>query len=407
MNQLIINATLLFDGVTKKENVNIVIEDDKIVDITSRSIKSDFSGIVTPAFIDAHSHIGMDRQGEPFYESEVNDNSTHINPLNNPLNSIYFDDRAFEEAVDFGVLYSCVIPGSGNIIGGKAIIIKNFAKNRKNALIKEYGYKFALGYNPRSTTEWKGERPNTRMGVYALLENKLDSLIIKKKKEEFDIKRKLRELDEKLKEKKITEEEKKEEEKEIIKESELNFSSEEKALLELLRGEKIAKVHVHKEDDILYLIEFVKKYGIKATADHTCDVFHKEIYDELGENNIPVVFGPMGSLDYKVELKHSHYSNVKYLINSKAFFGLMTDHPVILTYNIRDTLKYFLIAGVKEEDAISIITYKNAKILGIDNILGTIEIGKKASLVVWDNSPFYFGAYPVAVIGEGEILRKR
>ncbi|HOJ62844.1 MAG TPA: amidohydrolase family protein [Spirochaetota bacterium] len=407
MKQIVINASILFDGISKKENVNIVIEDDKIIDISRNKLKPDFSGIVTPAFIDAHSHIGMDRQGEPSYESEVNDNSMHINPLNNPLNSIYFDDRAFEEAIDFGVLYSCVVPGSGNLIGGRALIIKNFAKNRDEALIKEYGYKFALGYNPRSTTEWKGERPNTRMGVYALLENRFDSLITKVKKAEIEKKKKIKELEEKLNEKKITQDEKKEEEKIINEEFEVEFSSEDKALLELLKGEKIAKVHVHKEDDILYLIELVKKYNLKATADHTCDVFHKEIYDKLGENNIPVVFGPLGALDYKVELKHSHYKNVRYLIQSKAFFGLMTDHPVILTYNIRDTLKYFLIAGLKEEEAISIITYKNAKILGIDNILGTIEPGKKASLVVWDNSPFYFGAYPLAVIGEGKILRER
>ncbi len=405
MSQLVIKCDTLFDGKTKKENVNLIIEDDKIIDITTKNIKADFSGIVTPAFIDAHSHIGMDRQGEPYYESEVNDTSTHLNPLNNPLNSIYFDDRAFEEAVDFGVLYSCVVPGSGNIIGGKAMVIKNFAKNRKEALIKEYGYKFALGFNPRSTTEWKGERPNTRMGVYALLENKFDSLITKEKKANIEREKKLKELEEKVKEKKLSEEYKKEEERLINEEFELEFSMEDRALLEVLRGEKVAKVHVHKEDDILYLIELVKKYNLKATADHTCDVFHKEIYDELGNHNIPVVFGPMGALDYKVELKHSSYKNVKHLINSKAFFGLMTDHPVILTYNIRDTLKYFLITGMKEEEAISIITYKNAKILGIDHMVGTIEVGKKASLIVWDKSPFYFGAYPKVVLGEGRILR--
>lgn len=407
MNQFIIEANILFDGKTKKENLFIVIEEEKIIDITTKRIKSDFSGIVTPAFIDAHSHIGMDRQGEPFYESEVNDNSMHLNPLNNPLNSIYFDDRAFNEAVDFGVLYSCVVPGSGNLIGGKAMIIKNFAKNRNEALLKHYGYKFALGFNPRSTTEWKGERPNTRMGIYTLLENRLESVVIKEKKAKLEMKKKMKALDDKIKEKNISEEKKSEEERIIKEEFELEFSQEEKALLELLKGKKIAKVHVHKEDDILYLIELAKKYNLKVTADHTCDVFHKEIYDELGGNGIPVVFGPMGALDYKVELKHSHYKNVKYLIDSKVFFGLMTDHPVILTYNLRDTLKYFLISGVNEEEAISLITYKNAKILGIDDILGTIEIGKRASLTVWDKSPFYLGSYPQLVIGEGKILRKK
>ena len=148
-------------------------------------MKADFAGFVTPAFIDPHSHIGLDREGEPWQESEVNDIINQIRPLNDPLNSIYFDDRAFVDAVDFGVLYSCVVPGSGNLIGGQAKIIRNFAKNRNEAFFKDYGFKMALGYNPRSTQEWKGERSNTRMGIYALLEKKFDDLLIKKEKAEL------------------------------------------------------------------------------------------------------------------------------------------------------------------------------------------------------------------------------
>ncbi len=61
----------------------------------------------------------MERQGEPILETETDEHATPFAPLNNPVDSIYFDDRAFADAVDFGVLYSCVVPGSGNIIGGK------------------------------------------------------------------------------------------------------------------------------------------------------------------------------------------------------------------------------------------------------------------------------------------------
>ena len=137
-NGTIIYATTLYDGKSKLDNVYITIEGDKIVEVSKEKKEYDYSGVVTPAFIDAHSHIGLERQGEPGQEGEVNDRASQILPTLNPLNSVYFDDRAFEEAVDFGVLYSCVIPGSGNLIGGKAMVIKNFSKNNIHSAAKNH-----------------------------------------------------------------------------------------------------------------------------------------------------------------------------------------------------------------------------------------------------------------------------
>ncbi len=407
MKQTVIRAKTLFDGHGKKDDITVVVENGKIIDLLKKKIKSDYEGYVTPAIIDAHAHIGMDREGEPYQESETNDTLGQILPLNDPINSIYFDDRAFKDAVDFGVLYCCVVPGSGNVLGGKAKVIRNFARYRDEAVIKDYGYKMALGYNPRSTTDWKGERPNTRMGVYALVEKYFDEILNKKKKADLEKERKIIELDQKKKEKKLSGSEYKREMALIDDEYALEFNEEEKAVLELLSGKKIAKVHVHRDDDVLYLIELVKKYKLNATADHTGDVYFKDTFDKLGKNNIPVVYGPLGSVGYKVELKHAYYQNTQLLMKSKAFFGLMSDHPVIHTVTLRDTLKYFMIFGMKDYEAISLITYKNARILGIDDTLGTVEKGKIASLLVWNEHPLYLGAYPKVVMGEGKILRKR
>src|SRR5262249_5725026 len=149
----------------------VEIRGGKIVSVKKgKPRRYDVSGIVTPGFIDAHSHIGMFRAGEPEGESEGNDTSQQIMPLLDPLNSVYFDDQAFSDAVDWGVLYSCIMPGSGNLFGGRSRIIKNFARHKGEAPYQDFGYKMALGFNPRSTQGWRGERPNTRMGIYAQLE---------------------------------------------------------------------------------------------------------------------------------------------------------------------------------------------------------------------------------------------
>lgn len=401
-----IRAQTLFDGDDSSSDRIIDIEGDTIVAVkTSAKGRVDYEGIVTPAFIDAHSHIGMFRVGEPGSEQEGNDHIDQIRPLSDPLNGVYFDDRAFRDAVEFGVLYSCIMPGSGNLIGGRSKVIKNFVSHRGEALLKDYGYKMALGYNPRSTTDWRGERPNTRMGAYGLLETKLDDVIIKSRKSQLAKGRKLEEIDSKLSKKEITPEKARTEKKRVEEESSLELTPHEQALLEIATGQRIVKVHVHKEDDVLYLIDLVNRYGMKVTAEHTGDVHHTDIFNLLAAASIPIVFGPLGNFAYKVELAHAYYQNAKLLMDSKAEYGLMTDHPVIHVTALRDSLKFFLIHDMKPAAAINIITSKNAKILGIDEEVGSIKRGLKASLLVWKKDPLHLAAIPSVVVAEGAVVK--
>jgi imidazolonepropionase-like amidohydrolase len=61
-------------------------------------------------------------------------------------------------------------------------------------------------------------------------------------------------------------------------------------------------------------------------------------------------------------------------------------------------------AGASKREAVEIVSRKNAEVLGIDNILGTLEKGKWASFSCWTHDPFDLASYPVAVYGEGELL---
>ncbi len=60
--QTIISADVLYDGHKKLENCSVVVEGKRIVEIVKKKMKADYHGFVTPGFIDAHSHIGMDRE---------------------------------------------------------------------------------------------------------------------------------------------------------------------------------------------------------------------------------------------------------------------------------------------------------------------------------------------------------
>jgi len=328
--------------------------------------------VITPAFIDPHCHIGLIRAGEPSAEAEANEHMDAMLAHADVLDSIQMDDEGFQDSIESGVLYSCVLPGSGNIIGGDSAVIRNYGQHTNEALIRRAGIKAAFGYNPMSTREWKGTRPYTRMGALAILRAKLVDVRAKMAKEEAK------------------------------EDADVTYTAEEIVLKRLLTGQDRLRVHVHKADDIAALLRFVDEYGLSITVEHACDIHQESIYAELKERGIPVVFGPMDALAYKVELKHENWRNIKHLIRSGVEFGLMTDHPVILQKMLLFELRWFLRAGLSKQQAIEIITRKNAEILGVGDLLGTIEPGKWASFVCWNGDPFSMESYPVAVYAEGE-----
>lgn len=333
--------------------------------------------VLTPAFIDPHSHIGMERSGEPSGEGEANDHLDSILALTDALDSVQMDDKAFRDAVESGVLYSCVVPGSGNIIGGNSAVIRNYARDSSNALIARAGLKAAFGYNPMSTRSWKGTRPTTRMGAIAILRSRLEEVIRKVQKY-----RKAK----------------------GSKKAGITFSAEDNVLQDLLDGKFPLRTHVHKIDDIAALLRLADDYKIKLTVEHAMDVHQPEIFQELRQRKIPVVYGPVDSFSYKVELKHEDWRNIRHLLASRVEFGLMTDHPVTLARQLFLQTRWFLRAGLTRPQAIELVSLKNARILGIDDRLGTLEKGKWASFICWSGDPFDLANYPAAVYGEGELL---
>ena len=369
-----IHAKLLYTGKEVVEDAYLLFEGSLITDI-KKSYKGELTGdypVVTPAFIDAHSHIGLVRAGEPSDEAEANDQIDPFLIHANALDSVQMDDSAFQDSIESGVLYSCVVPGSGNIIGGKSAVIRNYGSNSSDAFICDAGIKAAIGYNPMSVRLWKGSRPYTRMGTFALLRGKLHD------------------AQEKMKKKKDPPE---------------PVSAEEAILQRLIRGRERLRVHVHKTDDIAALLRLADEFKLRVTLEHTCDVNNVGIYQELAKRGIQVVYGPLDALAYKVELKHENWRNIRHLLASGVEFGLMTDHPVILQKTLLLTLRWFLRYGLSKQQCIEIITRRNASVLKIDDRLGTFEKGKWASFVGWNGDPFDLSSYPETAYGEGRELR--
>jgi imidazolonepropionase-like amidohydrolase len=290
------------------------------------------------------------------------------------------DDSSFRDSIEAGVLYSCVVPGSGNILAGRSAVIRNYAKTSTDALVARAGIKAAVGYNPMSASDWQGKRSFTRMGSMALLREKL-----------YAVKTKL--------------DSKKEDDKEE------HLSREEEVLHDILTGRERLRVHVHKTDDIesmLRLMDELKRadpqFDMRISVEHAGDVHDGHIFGKLRERGIPVVYGPVDSFAYKVELRHEHWRNIRHLLDSGVELGLMTDHPVVLQKMLLFQLRWFVRLGMSKQAALEVVTRRNAEILGLGSLLGTLESGRWASFVCWNGDPFDMTRYPVAVYGEGERL---
>ena len=361
-------------GVLEESYVNF--EGDKIVSITERPEGEVLckAEVITPAFIDPHSHVGMARSGEPSYEEESNETFESLVALADALDSVYMDDKAFVESLEHGVLYSCVLPGSGNIIGGRAAVIRNFERTVDKAFVRHAGIKVALGYNPRAQRKWKGKRPTSRMGVLAILREELLSTakalrLVEKGKKDVD-----------------------------------ELTPQQDVLAKVLKGEELLRCHVHKEDDIAALLRLRSEFKLKVTIEHACDVHGAETFKELKAQGIPLVYGPLDAFPYKTELKHESWRNVRYLVEAEPLFALMSDHPVTLQRNLYLQLRFLLRFGYDKARAISAITYNSAKILGISDLLGSIEPGKLASMVLWSGDPFDLESRVIMAIGEGRVV---
>jgi len=376
-----IRAEQVFTGRELRGRVYLAFEGSRIVGLSAapRGAVVDQCAVLTPALIDAHSHIGIHRFGEPAAEGESNESLDSILPLPDVLDSINMDDPAFAHSVAWGTVYSCVLPGSANLLSGQSAVVRHLAPDSSAALIARAGIKAALGYNPMAAQNRKGSRPSTRMGAVSLLRGKLRNLKAK--------------LDRRTgrggKAGKNAAD------------GPSDLTAEDSILCDILRGRVRLRVHAHKIDDIAALLRLVDEFGLRVSVEHAMSVDRPEIFRELRRRRIPVVYGPVETSASKVELLHKDWRNARHLIESGVEFGLMTDHPVTPSWALLQQSRSLLRCGLSKDRALETVTRINAALLGMDDRLGTLDRGKWASFVCWNGDPFDLACHPVAVYAEG------
>lgn len=338
---------------------------------------------VTPGIVDPHCHIGIFEEAIGFEGSDGNEMTNPVYPELRAIDAIKPQDVAFQEALEAGVTTVVTGPGSGNVIGGTFCIMKTYGKTIDDMIIvKESSIKFALGENPKRVYSSKSTSPSTRMASTALIRDAL----IKAKEYKSKIDKYNADL---LNGKEAVKPE---------------FNMKWHSLMRVYEGFPV-KIHAHQQDDIVTAIRIIEEFGLNATIEHATE--GHLIADYLKEHHQRVIIGPTLGSKSKYELRNKTFKAAKILYDSQIEFAIMTDHPVIHLANALTQVGIFVREGLPELEALKAVTINASRINGIDSRVGSIEVGKDADIVIWDNHPLHYLTRPDYVIVNGLIVHQK
>jgi len=369
------------DGII--ENGIILIEDSKIVRVgTDVKIPEDCKIIdaggnsILPGMIDAHTHLGVIQEGLRTMGLDHNEKSDPITPHLRVIDAIDPFDPAFDEVMRAGITTVLIAPGSSNPIGGQCSVVKTVGKTvEEMLLVKKAGMKFALGENPKMTYGPRNKSPYTRMGVAAMIRENL------RKAYEYSMNKESRHLKEDM----------------PVLETDLKME----ALSNVVNGKIRARIHAHKACDIMTAIRIGEEFDLDIVLEHCTE--GDKVINEIARRGIPVVLSPLMSPRTKPETKERGMDIAAKLAARGILVAISTDgisqSARWLTINAGLCVRF----GMREEDALKAITINPARILGVDNRLGSIEKHKDADIVIMAGHPLETRTRISAVIVEGKV----
>jgi imidazolonepropionase-like amidohydrolase len=389
---LIQNATILTVSHGTIEHGSILIKDGKIAEVGA-SIKApkdaqviDASGqFVIPGIIDCHSHIAVD--------GSVNEGSVSVSSMVNIADVLNPDDIDIYRDLAGGVTVANVLHGSANSIGGQTVVIKLRWGLPASKLPFEGavpGIKFALGENPkRSNFSIPGSTPRyptTRMGVEETIRTAFaEARDYKKTWDDYD--------------KKVAAGVKNA----IPPRRDLRLDP----LVEVLEGKRYVHAHCYREDEILMLLRVAKEFGFKVrTLQHVLEGY--KVADEIAAAGTGAsTFSDWWA--YKVEAYDAIPYNAALMTRRGVLVSVNSDDAEEATHLNQEAAKSMKYGGLTHDEALKLVTINPAIQLGIDQRVGSIDVGKDADLVIYNHDPLSAYAVVQQTLIDGRVYfgRKR
>jgi imidazolonepropionase-like amidohydrolase len=311
---------------------------------------------VLPGFIDAHVHLGAYEEAGGWAGTDTNELTGPVQAHVRVVDAINPADIGFRDAIAGGVLNVNVNPGSGNPIGGQTAAIRCWGRTVDDMVLRSpAGLKSALGENPKRVYGERKETPATRLGTAAVIRsalvqagNYLENLSSERAEPTP--------RDLKL-----------------------------EALGRVLQGEIPWRQHCHRADDIATAIRIAEEFGYRLVIDHGTEAHL--LADRIAAAGIPVVIGPLFTSRSKAELRNRSLANPGRLAAAGVEISLTTDHPVVPIHFLIHQATLSVKEGLDPVTALRAVTINPARVIGVDDRLGSLTVGKDADVVLWSGDP--------------------
>jgi imidazolonepropionase-like amidohydrolase len=342
---------------------------------------------LTPGIVDCHSHIAL--------SDDVNEATSPITPQMMMKDAFDYQDKAIYRALAGGVTTSLLLHGSANMIGGQAVVIKHKYGAARDEMIfpnAPQSIKFASGENPKRVYGSRDQLPSTRMGNFAVQRQALvDAQEYIREWDAYNGKIKRGDKDGKDKDAKDATPPKRD----------LKLE----ALADILRGKLMVQIHIYRADEMLTEIAMAKEFGYKIRAFHHALEAYK-VADQLAANNIAIAtFSDWWG--FKQEAWDAIPWNAVMSMRKGVRVAIKSDSEDFNRRLNQEAAKAIRYGGATEEEALKMITINAAWIAGVDDRVGSIEVGKDADLVIWDGYPLSSYGVPEKVLIDGEIYFDR
>jgi imidazolonepropionase-like amidohydrolase len=368
------------------QNGSVYIKDGKIaavgkdVSAPSSATVIDAGGkYLTPGIIDSHSHIALD--------DDVNEATSPITPQMMMKDAFDYQDKAIYRALAGGVTTSLLLHGSANMIGGQAVVIKHkYGAGRDEMLFPNAprSIKFASGENPKRVYGTREQLPSTRMGNFAVQREALVQA------QDY-----MREWDA------YNERVKRSDKDATAPKHDLKLE----ALADVLRGKLMVQIHCYRADEFLTEIAMAHEFGYKIRAFHHALEAYK-VPEKLAAENIGIAtFADWWG--YKQEAWDAIPWNAVMSMRKGVRVAIKSDSEDYTRRLNQEAAKTMRYGGATEEEALKMITLNAAWIVGVDDRVGSIDVGKDGDLVIWDGYPLSSYGVPEKVLIDGDVYFDR
>ena len=396
---LITNATVLTGTGVQLDGADVLIQDGKISavrkdagTVPGATVIDAKGRYVTPGLIDAHSHLGVYASPGIWATADGNEATAPTTAEVWAEHSVWPQDPGFEAARAGGVTSLLVLPGSANLIGGRAVVLKNVPATSYQEMKfpgAPHSLKMACGENPKRVYGKDGKRaPATRMGNVAGTRAAFAKAKAYQKKMEAG----------------------------TVDERDLGLET----LVGVLKGEILVQNHCYRADEMTTMLDVAEEFGYRISAFHhaveaykiadrlaaegVCGAlwadwwgFKLEAYDGIREN-IALVDAARAKDAEGKELKGCA------IVHSDDQYGIQRlnqEAAKALAAGRRMGLK------ISDAEAIAWVTANPAKAIGIADKTGTLEPGKAADVVIWNGTPFSSYALAEVVLIDGVVRYDR